>query len=380
MSRRLFRKFLLLLVGALVIALGITLFTTTQAVTTFYYAVTDLGSLSDESLAYDINDSGQVVGYSGKKIVNYSIPPSGAGYMKAVLWKDDTITDLWLVGSINYASGINNVGQVVCSTAPNGHLSGRCPYMWQNGNVTYIGECGGSRYVSAINDAGQVAGWDLVKQPFVWQNGTITYLSTLGGPYSYNSRALDINNRGQVVGRSFTDAESGEQHAVLWNNGIIRDLGTLPGGHNSQAESINKYGKIVGWSDTSSEPKHAVLWQNRQISDLGTIDGNATLATDINNRGTVVGYSFTVNNYNEIPVHAFVWKNGIMRDLNTLLPANSGWELNTAYGINNQGQIVGSGQKNGQTRAFLLTPTWITNIDTLNSSFEESEVNQQLSL
>lgn len=354
MPKRLFRKFLLLLVGALVIPLGITLFTTTQATTTFYYAVTDLGSLSAESLAYDINDSGQVVGYSGHNILDYSYPPSNAGYMHAVLWKDGTIADLRLVGNINYASGINNVGQVVCSTAPNGHVSGRCPYMWQNGNVTSIGVCG-SHYVSAINNAGQVAGWDLLKQAFVWQNGTVTYLSRLG---SY-SRALGINNRGQVVGYSST--QSGKQHAVLWNNGVIRDLGTLIGGHNSQAKSINRGGKVVGWSDTSSGLKHAVLWQNRQISDLGTIGGNASLATDINNRGTVVGYSFTVNNYKEIPVHAFVWKNGIIRDLNSLLPANSGWELNTAYGINNLGQIVGSGQKNGQTRAFLLTPTWVTN-------------------
>ena len=354
MPKRLFRKFLLLLVGALVIALGITLFTTTQAATTFYYAVTDLGSLSAESLAYDINDSGQVVGYSGKNIVNYSYPPSTAGDMHAVLWKDGTIADLKLIGHINYASGINNVGQVVCSTAPNSHTSGQYPYMWKNGNETHIG-CGDSCYLSAINNAGQVTGWDLVKQAFVWQNGTVTYLSALGS----HSRALGINNRGQVVGYSST--KSGKQHAVLWKNGVIRDLGTLVGGHNSQAESINKDGKVVGWSDTSSGSKHAVLWQNRQITDLGTLGGNATLATDINNRGTVVGYSFTVNNYNEIPVHAFVWRNGIMRDLNSRLPADSGWELNTAYGINNRGQIVGSGQKNGQTRAFLLTPTWVTN-------------------
>jgi probable HAF family extracellular repeat protein len=50
-----------------------------------------------------------------------------------------------------------------------------------------------------------------------------------------------------------------------------------------------------------------------------------------------------------------------MRDLNSLLPANSGWELTAAYGINDRGQIVGKGKKDGQTKAYLLTPIWITN-------------------
>lgn len=50
-----------------------------------------------------------------------------------------------------------------------------------------------------------------------------------------------------------------------------------------------------------------------------------------------------------------------MRDLNKLIPANSGWEINTARGINNRGQIVGEGKLNGQQRAYLLTPTWLTN-------------------
>jgi probable HAF family extracellular repeat protein len=50
-----------------------------------------------------------------------------------------------------------------------------------------------------------------------------------------------------------------------------------------------------------------------------------------------------------------------MTDLNSLLPANSGWELTTANAINEQGQIVGSGKKDGQTKAFLLTPVVTTN-------------------
>jgi hypothetical protein len=41
-------------------------------------------------------------------------------------------------------------------------------------------------------------------------------------------------------------------------------------------------------------------------------------------------------------------------DLNTLLPANSGWVLNVARGINNKGQIVGTGTINGHEH---LPPT-----------------------
>jgi hypothetical protein len=44
-----------------------------------------------------------------------------------------------------------------------------------------------------------------------------------------------------------------------------------------------------------------------------------------------------------------------MKDLNKLIPAGSGWMLQEAYGINNAGQIVGTGMHNGQEHAFLLT-------------------------
>jgi hypothetical protein len=44
-----------------------------------------------------------------------------------------------------------------------------------------------------------------------------------------------------------------------------------------------------------------------------------------------------------------------MLDLNSLLPASSGWVLEEALGINNSGQITGMGLYDGQETAFLMT-------------------------
>jgi probable HAF family extracellular repeat protein len=76
------------------------------------------------------------------------------------------------------------------------------------------------------------------------------------------------------------------------------------------------------------------------------------LAHAINNAGQVVGYAELADG----SLHAFLWSGGSMRDLNSLIPANSGWVLEDATGVNDAGQICGDGTHKGKTRAFLLTP------------------------
>jgi probable HAF family extracellular repeat protein len=56
------------------------------------------------------------------------------------------------------------------------------------------------------------------------------------------------------------------------------------------------------------------------------------------------------------PGDAFIWQNGVITDLNTLIPSGTGWVLQQANGINDNGQIVGTGTIGGQAHAFLLTP------------------------
>ncbi len=45
-----------------------------------------------------------------------------------------------------------------------------------------------------------------------------------------------------------------------------------------------------------------------------------------------------------------------MKDLNKQIPPGSGWVLIQAFGINNSGQIVGTGTIHGAEHGFLLTP------------------------
>jgi probable HAF family extracellular repeat protein len=179
-------------------------------------------------------------------------------------------------------------------------------------------------------------------------------LMTLGGP---NSIAIDISSSGQIVGWSQVDFNMSaigipELHAATWINSVITPLDGL-GGPVSLAIAVNDQGVAVGQSLSADFSSHAVMWQTGSLSDLGTLAGDVgSLASSINNEGEVVGVSFS-----DTFARAFVWKDGVMTDLNTLIPSSSGWVLVSANNVNDMGQIVGNGFLNGSLHAFLLTPS-----------------------
>jgi probable HAF family extracellular repeat protein len=166
-------------------------------------------------------------------------------------------------------------------------------------------------------------------------------LGTLGGPWS---QAAGINDAGKVVGGSPASDEGGV-HAFLYSGGQMSDLGTL-GGSSSFASDINDTDKVVGSSNTndSNQPERAFLYSGGQMSDLGTLGGSDSSALDINDADKVVGSSSTSEAFT---YHAFLYSDGVMRDLNSLIPANSGFELTSAAAINDNGNIVGYGYNQG---------------------------------
>jgi probable HAF family extracellular repeat protein len=177
----------------------------------------------------------------------------------------------------------------------------------------------------------------------------MTELGTLGGR---STSALSINNSCQIVGTS--DTAKGNVHGFLCDNGKMIDLGTLPNYClQSAANDINDYGQIVGVSTSTDANRscHAFLYDHGTMTDLGTLGGDSSGAQSINNLGQIVGNC--LENGNSL---AFIYENGRMKDLNSMIPANSGWTLFAGTSINDSGQIVGYGYYGTVSSAFLLTP------------------------
>ena len=186
-----------------------------------------------------------------------------------------------------------------------------------------------------------------------WEpNGEIHELPPLKGDTV--AFGFGINDHGQAVGSSGTCATQGLPpanvtglHAVLWEkDGTPVYLGTLGDAKNTTsnaASSINDRGQVVGTSQFTDGTIHSFIWSkgDAHAQHRHTSRAFATIAgccRTINNRGEIVGFSIDANG----PT-AFLWKEGQIRDLNTLLPANSPLHLLTASSINDAGEIAGQG-------------------------------------
>jgi len=158
--------------------------------------------------------------------------------------------------------------------------------------------------------------------------------------------ALAIPDRLQVQGQS--------QRQLHYT---VTDLGNLGGNSFDEGIDINNQGQVAGFSSLAGDTTfHSFLWtEDNGIQDLGTLPGDvSSYASGINNKGQVVGASNDATGNS----HGFLWKNGVMTDLNTLIPASSPLYLPVASQINSRGEIVGLALQTstGQAHGFLPTP------------------------
>lgn len=255
-----------------------------------------------------------------------------------------------------HAYGISSNGQLLAGDAalPSAHTD--IAVYWQNNLAYAVGDFSQTpSSLSAVNNKGDVGGalslpdgnWmgfiQIAATHQLIELGSLNNAAPSNNDYS---QATAINNLDQVVGYSVYASGNPTQHAFLWQNGVMQDLGTLAGFGSSAAFAINDAGQIVGDSSSQTASQEAVLWQNGKATDLGRLSSSGfSVANALNDVGQIVG---------ESDGHAVLWQNGTITDLNTLLPANSGWVLTDAQGISNAGQITGNGTYNGVKTAYLL--------------------------
>ncbi|HET9227342.1 MAG TPA: hypothetical protein VFR31_11790, partial [Thermoanaerobaculia bacterium] len=318
--------------GMLALALGLLVVSSAGAQT---YTVTDLGSLgTSDTFAFAVNDSTRVAGYSWAPLV-----PGPGNARHAFLWQKGQMQDLGLLpgGTYSWGTDINEAGQV-SGFADDANLFGR-PIVYRNGAMEDLGlsspNGGESR---GINNLTEIAGY-LVTD--TWETHA-TYWSDASGFVDLTSAtagtqgvAEDLNDHTQLVGWSH-GAPCGAfvfPRGALWEDPgtgwTVTDLPPASGHCMSRAVDINEAGLAVG--ESGGFTGVAVKWQKNalgvwQVAALGSLGGTSSVAEAVNNRSQIVGQAQIAGGAN----HAFLWQCGSMIDLNSRIPAGSGWVLNTA--------------------------------------------------
>lgn len=198
-----------------------------------------------------INDQGIIVGWSADLDYN----------QRAVIWDvDGTMKQVPGVSGDGEAYDINNSGQVL------GRDSHGRSFLWcESGGLDYLDFFG-----NAINSAGWIAGTEYYTNPgsnvghsravFLRPGGDLEVLRCLPEWGDYTGSY--INDVGQIVGEAlFSDG----YHVILWNpDGSILDLGA------GQPFALNDRGVVIGWwNDTSNGSTHSILWQ--PVPELSSI-------------------------------------------------------------------------------------------------------------
>jgi len=318
------------------------------------YVMVDLGTLGGvSSVAYGINNKGQIVGYSDLS----------NGATRAFLYENGKMKNLGsLANNTSVARAINNGGQVVgyALVAP---YNAKHAFIYSNGSMSDIGTLGydGQSEANGINDKGQIVGYsDFITNnariafPFIYSDGTMQNIGLHGDDIA--SYAYGINPDGNIVGASFTSGHT--IYAFSWKQDNIQNIGTSPGNNSSQANAINDNGQIVGavFNSDGGNSRHPFIYEGSQLKDLGVLEGfTDSEARAINNIGQVVGEASSSQTFIH---HTFLYSGESMQDLNNLaINAGSGWTLANATGINDAGQIVGMGiNPSGKQHAILLNP------------------------
>jgi probable HAF family extracellular repeat protein len=325
------------------------------------YTVSDLGAFAccdgwGASRALAINAHGDIAGEAAS--------PDDPSRSIPFVYQHGTMTAI--SDHYGWATGINDSGQVTGFVVQPGQPSGHA-FVYQDGVLTDLGAWPGFSNQPyslglAINNSGTIAG-DSDAGAWIVSNGTMSFIKRRAARTAYG-----INDLGDIVGLLEPVAPTPvADHGFLFSGQSLIDIGTIDGdpGSVTVPQAVNLARQIAGygWTQTSFDGQRAFLWENGAIRDLGTLNPpgyygpHYAEAHGINNAGDVVGIS---------DASGFLYRNGAMIDLNASIGRAPGaiWpRVWTAMAINDAGQIAGScyfADGTPGAHACLLTPVGLT--------------------
>jgi probable HAF family extracellular repeat protein len=327
-------RFLTTVVAA--VAAGLVLAAPAGAAT---YEVIDLGTLGGASSgATDLNDAGAIVGWSR----------TADGHVHGVVWRAGNTIDIGTLGgpTSSAASISNNYAVVGTSAVTGGGV--RHAFLWRanQGAMHNLGLPSPAR----IGDTGAIIGntTNAGGEPLAAyrnQHGWIR-LPLNGFDGSFGE---DVNDAGTAVGTLVHEPHGSAP--FVYENGVLTVLPSVPTAAETTANAINDAGLIAG---QTFDPLGIVLWDGSSWQPIPTPALFIPEIRDMNDCAEIVGAHHPEQFFKP---HAFLISDGAGVDLNSQIPAGSGWRLGVATAINDAGEIVGVGRHNGIQRAFLLEPT-----------------------
>ena len=247
--------------------------------------------------------------------------PYRIGYLAMATTSESVGT---LGGHDSVILGLNDRNEAVgLSATASGDLHA---FLYSAGHLHDLTAQYGIATARAINDRGDIAGESAPEgrngRALILHGGKV---DVFGPPHS---TVVDINNAGDVVGNYFSSGAG--DHVFRYSQDRFSDLGTF-GGTASDAAGIDDAGDIAGTRYTSDGRSHAFLRAAAgPVRDLAPLLASST-ASGINNLGQVIG---------NLGNRAFVFDNGKLVDLNTLIDPDADVLLPSAIAINDRQQIL----------------------------------------
>ncbi|MBL7978896.1 MAG: tandem-95 repeat protein [Bacteroidetes Order II. Incertae sedis bacterium] len=334
-----------------------------QAIT---YRLTEVQSLGNAARAWGINDAGEIIGVTKNAI----------GQDRAFFWNSKGMT--LLGNSVGQALGLSETGIVTgFMRAPGGTDEA---FLWRASDplapIQFLGHLGGGFSIgNAVSNDGKVVGASFDNNNHMQ---AFTFAGKMENIHNFGekpqSEAFDINLAGVVAGLVYDGAGAAQ---------AFRNTTVFAG--DSRAYRINNLNVMVG-SSQAGDNVRAIRWDDNAVVPLPSLSGNFSEAYGINDMGWIVGagtlsgslldkthadrllpdihphqvaFSGRMEKFYTtaaLSTRAVLWLDDQTFDLNSLIPANSGWVLKEARDVNRNGAIVGYGLLNGQTRAFVLNP------------------------